>query len=278
MQSLVSVIIPNYNGGKYLTQALENKFSQNYSNIEVIVIDNGSTDDSLSQVSLFQGRIKICKSENFGAASARNVGLLEPKGDLIAFLDSDDLWMPNKLSMQVTLLESENLDLVYCSGQEFTDNNALGLVHSAQYKGYCYQFYKNYPSHYVLAISPSGVALRKSIIRKSGIFETQIPAPTESWDSFRRYCQFAKVGYCSEVLVMRRIHDNNISKQSLLGYNRGNRNSIQKMFIDDSSIVLVEKRVIWTRFHHVSFKGFIKNGDMTLGILALVQILSLILK
>ena len=272
MTYLVSVIIPTFNSGPYLREAIESVLNQDYTNLEVIVVDDGSTDDSIGEISDLLSAIILIKMENNGAATARNAGILASRGEYIAFLDSDDIWKRNKLSKQISLMEEDHLDLVYCNGQEFTNNNDLGLVHFAKYQGDCYKYYVRYPTRDVLAIGPSGALIKQSLLIHSGIFDSKIPAPTEDWDFFRRYCMNAKVGFCNEVLVLRRIHENNISKKSLNSYYSGNRNSIIKMMIDDESLGFLRRRFIWARFNYTSAKGFIKNKEIKSGISSFVKI------
>jgi len=81
MHPLVSVIIPTYNSGVFLKEAVESALDQDYPNLEVVVVDDGSTDDSLSLVTKYFDRIQIVKSQNFGAASARNLGILASSGE-----------------------------------------------------------------------------------------------------------------------------------------------------------------------------------------------------
>lgn len=262
MFPLVSVIIPTYNSGSYLKEAVESALGQDYPNLEVIVIDDGSTDESLSLLRPYFNRVLIISSQNFGAASARNFGILASSSEYLAFLDSDDKWLPNKISVQVKQMLEEKLDLIYCAGQEFGTTSKVGKVHVPMFKGDCYQFFKKYPSRDIVAIGPSGVVLKKSILHKSGIFDTKIPAPSEDWDFFRRYSRYAKFGYCADVLVLRRIHENNISKKSILGYYLGNRNSLIKMFLDDPQIGAIEKRLIWMRYNFISTKAFAKRGEI----------------
>ena len=256
MYPLVSVIIPTYNSSSYLKEAVESALGQDYPNLEVLIIDDGSTDNSLSLIRSFHDRVEILKSENFGAASARNLGIQASSGEYLAFLDSDDKWVSNKISVQIKQMLEERLDLIYCAGQEFSAKSGAGKIHTPIFKGDCYQFYKRYPSRDIVAIGPSGVVLKKSILHKSGIFDTKIPPPSEDWDFFRRYSRYAKFGYCSDVLVLRRIHENNTSKKSILGYYLGNRNSLLKMFLDDPQIGAFEKRLIWTKYNFISTKAF----------------------
>jgi glycosyltransferase involved in cell wall biosynthesis len=262
MFPLVSVIIPTCNSGSYLKEAVESALGQDYPNLEVIVIDDGSTDESLSLLTPYFNRVLIISSQNFGAASARNFGIMESSGEYLAFLDSDDKWLPNKISVQIKQMFEEKLDLIYCAGQEFGTTSEVGKIHVPMFKGDCYQYFKKYPSRDIVAIGPSGVVLKKSILHKSGIFDTKIPAPSEDWDFFRRYSRYAKFGYCADVLVLRRIHENNISKKSILGYYLGNRNSLIKMFLDDPQIGVIEKRLIWMRYNFISTKAFAKRGEI----------------
>ena len=261
MSGLVSIIIPTYNSGIFLSEAVESALKQDYLNTEIIVIDDGSSDNSIEFIDLYKDRITIISTANRGAASARNTGILNSQGEFIAFLDSDDIWLPNKLSKQMDLMKSENLDLVYCSGQEFDETRKLGLVQPAKYEGDCYQYYLRYPTRDILAIGPSGVLLKRSHLAYSGFFDIRVPAPTEDWDFFRRYSLNAKIGYCDEILVQRRIHENNISKQSLVSYYNGNRSAILKLMVDDRSLNFVEKRFLWSKFQYISCKGFLKKKD-----------------
>ena len=272
MYPLVSVIIPTYNSGSYLKDAVESVLGQDYPNLEVIVIDDGSTDESLTLLAPYLNQVLIISSQNFGAASARNFGIMESSGEYLAFLDSDDKWVPNKISVQVKQMLEEELDLIYCAGQEFGATSGAGKIHAPIFKGDCYQFYKKYPSRDIVVIGPSGVVLKKSILHKSGIFDTKIPAPSEDWDFFRRYSRYAKFGYCTDVLVLRRIHENNISKKTILGYYFGNRNALLKMFLDDPQIKTIERRTIWIKYNYMSAKAFAKRGQIPRSLWAIFQI------
>jgi glycosyltransferase involved in cell wall biosynthesis len=272
MHPLVSVIIPTYNSGTYLQEAVESVLDQDYPNLEVLVVDDGSTDESLSLLTKYSDQIQIIRSENFGAASARNLGIQTSNGEYLAFLDSDDKWIQNKISLQIGEMFDGNLDLIYCAGQEFSTIGGVGKIHEPVFKGDCYQYYKKYPSRDIVAIGPSGVVLKRSLLHKSGIFDTKIPAPSEDWDFFRRYSQHAKFGYCADVLVFRRIHENNISRKSILGYYLGNRNALLKMFLDDPQIGAIEKRCIWAKFNYMSTKAFVKRGELLRGFWTLSKI------
>ena len=103
----ISVIIPVYNGERYLAQAIESVLAQTLPPSEIIVIDDGSTDGSVAIAERFAEQVRIDQQENRGAASARNRGVDLAKGSLLAFLDADDLWTSDKLRLQVDALEKD---------------------------------------------------------------------------------------------------------------------------------------------------------------------------
>jgi glycosyltransferase involved in cell wall biosynthesis len=102
---LVSVVIPTYNRADVICTTVENIFAQTYANFEVIVVDDGSTDQTLERLAVFGDRLRIVSQANAGPAAARNRGARIAAGEFIAFQDSDDLWAPTKLEIQVRLLQ-----------------------------------------------------------------------------------------------------------------------------------------------------------------------------
>ncbi|MDT8383057.1 MAG: glycosyltransferase [Gammaproteobacteria bacterium] len=114
MMPLVSVIVPAYNCASFIEQSIQSILAQKYPNIEIIVIDDGSTDQSTELARHFGEPIKVILQTNQGPAAARNRGIRESKGEFIAFLDSDDVWLPNKLADQVTFLqENQDIGIIY---------------------------------------------------------------------------------------------------------------------------------------------------------------------
>lgn len=124
---LVSVIMPAYNAEKYIRAAIESVIRQTYENWELIVLDDGSTDSTAQTVKrLAEGdsRIRFCPNErNMGVAATRNRGFDLARGDYVALLDSDDVWLPRKLEKQLALAEETGADIVYCSYRLFDDEN-----------------------------------------------------------------------------------------------------------------------------------------------------------
>lgn len=271
MNPLVSVIIPNYNGAPFIAEALETVFEQRLNNLEVIVIDDGSTDNSMEILERFRSQIKLISTENFGAAAARNSGMKAARGEFIAFLDSDDLWTKDKLTRQLYMLQKLNLDLVYCSSQEFGNEIFSNLIHKAKYEGDCYQYFKRFPTEAIIA-QTSGAVIRASLLRYSGLFDETFSGASEDWDFFRRYCRYAKVGFCEEILVYYRRHGDSITARSVYEYNSGNRKAVLKMFTEDASIRFIERRLIWAKFNYMSGRGFLKLWKFRAGIYCLLSI------
>ena len=123
---LISVVMPNYNGYRFVEQAIDSVLSQTYKNFELLVVDDYSKDDSLSliqQKAQSDNRIRVIALEhNAGVANARNVGIKEAKGEYIALLDNDDLWTEDKLERQL-LIAQKGADIVYCSYDFIDEQN-----------------------------------------------------------------------------------------------------------------------------------------------------------
>jgi glycosyltransferase involved in cell wall biosynthesis len=104
MNSLISVIVPVYNGDLYLAAAIESILAQNYQPIEILIIDDGLTDNTAKIADRFQQHVRYIYQPNSGAPSARNLGLKMATGEIIAFLDADDIWHEQKLALQLDIL------------------------------------------------------------------------------------------------------------------------------------------------------------------------------
>jgi len=96
-ESLISCIVPVFNGERYLPEALQSILSQSYRPLEIIVADDGATDRTAEIAAAFKARVRYMKQDNAGSAAARNLGIHAASGDLLAFLDADDLWHAEKL-------------------------------------------------------------------------------------------------------------------------------------------------------------------------------------
>lgn len=127
-QTLITVVIPNYNGQRFVEQAIDSVLYQTYPNFELMVVDDGSTDNSLQLIrrkAQGDSRIHVISlAHNAGVANARNIGIKKAQGEYIAFLDSDDIWTEDKLERQLALAE-KGADIVYCSYDFIDEKNNL---------------------------------------------------------------------------------------------------------------------------------------------------------
>jgi glycosyltransferase involved in cell wall biosynthesis len=194
-QELISVIIPVYNAACFLADAIGSVFSQNYSQIQTIVVDDGSTDNSADVVRRFA--VSYIRQPNAGIAAARNTGVLAARGSLLAFLDADDLWCRDKLTRQVDLL---------------AQHPATQLV-----AGRVEQFYhESYAGTQVPLPAPANVAytagallIRRRDFFRVGMFNTKLQVG-EFIDWHSRAINLGLREFClNEVVLRRRIHGEN---------------------------------------------------------------------
>src|ERR1051325_4147820 len=127
MQHRVSIIMPAYNAGRYVEEAIRSVVGQSYADWELIVVDDGSTDETANIVRAYtatDNRVRYLHQENGRQGKARNTGVANSTGSLVAFLDADDLWLSEKLELQVHALQEMEADLVYSAGFVFVEGDA----------------------------------------------------------------------------------------------------------------------------------------------------------
>jgi teichuronic acid biosynthesis glycosyltransferase TuaG len=127
MPPLISIVMPAYNAERYLTASIASVQCQTFTDWELLVIDDGSIDTTAEiarSCADDDARIKVFSQSNGGQAKARNTGLAASRGNLIAFLDADDLWLPEKLAAQIAVLDRTNVDLVFSDGYIFSEDGA----------------------------------------------------------------------------------------------------------------------------------------------------------
>jgi len=117
MSPFISVIIPTYNRWPWVGEAVQSVLAQSYRSFELIVVDDGSTDVTAQEMGKFAGDLRLVRQSRRGVAAARNRGVTLARGKYIAFLDSDDLWLPDKLAIQTAFM-GQNLDIEICQTEE----------------------------------------------------------------------------------------------------------------------------------------------------------------
>ncbi len=196
----VSVIIPTYNRRDSVREAIESVLKQRIPPYEVIVVDDGSEDDTNSVVRGFGGRVRYERTGHRGVSAARNVGVGLSRGSWIAFLDSDDLWLPDKLRIQMDFLKA-NAAYRICQTEEVWVRDGR-RVNPKRYhekpEGYCFERLLER-----CLVSPSAVVLRRSLLDEAGGFDEEMPA-CEDYDLWLRIgCRYA-FGLVRRPLVIKR--------------------------------------------------------------------------
>lgn len=134
-QSIVSVVIPFFRGKEWLREALESVVNQTYKSIEIIIVNDGSHEDISSIVNKYEDKIKYYSQKNKGAAAARNIAIDYCSGDYVAFLDSDDIWLPNKLEVQIKFMKENNSLWSHSNYIKFDSRNNKEVYDISKFKG-----------------------------------------------------------------------------------------------------------------------------------------------
>ena len=179
---LVSAIIPTFNRGWIIAEAVESILDQNYPNIETIVIDDGSTDDTAKKLSPYLDKITYLQQGNKGVSAARNLGIKKSSGQFTAFLDSDDLWTNEKISCQIDFFQS-NPEAMICQTEELWIRNGKRVNPKHKHKKLSGMIFE--PSLELCLVSPSAVMIKKELFGITGLFDENLPA-CEDYDLWLR--------------------------------------------------------------------------------------------
>ena len=216
MSPLVSVIIPTYNRAKYLRQCIESALSQDYPNLEVIVVDNGSinsTSETPQILASFGNKIKCLKEEKKGTSAARNKGLRAARGEFIAFLDDDDFYLPGKISLSVRKLQEDlSVSLVYT---DYLEVNSEGRRTKTQRRNHpqAEKFLRTFLKGFHFL--PSTVLMHKECLEKTGHFDETMQYSTDTDLWFRMLKAGYRFGHIPEPLTAYRWHPENHSRTAV---------------------------------------------------------------
>lgn len=210
----ISVIIPCYNGEKFIGDAIESVIRQTYQHWELFIVDDGSTDNSkeIVQRYLTDRRIKLIEHKcNKGISKTRNTGIKLSGGDYIALLDQDDVWFPNKLKMQIDCFKEsqENVGIV-CTGMIFTDEK---LKPQRNLRGFKDDDHRELIKKAYLqpTNSASIMMIKENCFSQLGLFDENL----HGWDDFEMWMRIAtqyKIKYIKEPMVKKRMHPRNTQK------------------------------------------------------------------
>ena len=198
---LVSVIIPTFNRAGVVLQAVASVLSQNYEPLELVVVDDGSTDDTTSKLAplAISGQLKLLAQPNRGVSAARNAGILATTGPLIAFLDSDDQWLMGKIQAQVDFFH-KNPNAVLVQTQEQWVRNGRRVNPGVKHLKKAGDIFMD--SLKLCLISPSAVMLKRSLLEEVGLFDEKLLA-AEDYDLWLRILNRYPVGLIDKEMVVR---------------------------------------------------------------------------
>lgn len=208
----VSVIIPAYNISSFVAQTLDSVFSQTYTDFEIILLNDGSKDTAELKKVLesFSDRIIYAEQPNLGASEARNAAICIAHGELLAFLDGDDIWLPEFLESQINYLEKNKLDMVYCDAELFGEEHFTGD-----------HYMRTSPSNGAVTtaslisaecnVITSGTILKKKIVEEVHLFDTKLKRMQDFDLWFRVAGIGAKIGYQKKILIKYRVRLDSLS-------------------------------------------------------------------
>jgi glycosyltransferase involved in cell wall biosynthesis len=199
----VSVVIPAYNSAKYLRQAIRSVLDQTHRVLEVVVVDDGSSDNSALLANRFGSPVQVLRREHGGIGASRNAGFAVARGEFIALLDADDLWEPEKLERQLAMFADDpGLDIVFTGVDQFVSPELEGLAVS-ELQG---------PS--ATGVMPSALLMRAAVVERVGPYREDISAG-EFLDWFdRARAAGCRIDHVEGPLVRRRIHDSNTGRNN----------------------------------------------------------------
>jgi len=209
MINRVSVIVPTYNRGEVLPRALRSVFLQTSPVAEVIVVDDGSTDNTAALVQHDFAEAVLIQQPNHGVSYARNRGLEKASGEWLALLDSDDEWKPTKIEMQLRALQDDPAARI-CHTDEIWVRNGRRVNPTNKHRKMGGQIFRHCLPR--CAISPSSVLLHRSLIDEFGNFDETLPV-CEDYDFWLRLCSALPVIYVQKKLVVKYGgHDDQLSR------------------------------------------------------------------
>tara|TARA_B100000959_G_scaffold144704_1_gene151953 strand:+ start:60 stop:935 length:876 start_codon:yes stop_codon:yes gene_type:complete len=255
---VVSVVVPTYNRAERLGETLRSVLNQIWQDFELIVVDDGSTDDTRNVLDSFPRAQCILMPENHGVSRARNEGLARARGRYICFLDSDDLWDENKLQTQIQWME-DNADCQVCYTDEIWIRKGVRVNQMNKHRKYSGDIFR-----YCLPmciVSPSSAMLRAELFEEVGNFDESLPA-CEDYDLWLRIAEKYPFHFIEEFLIIKQGgHADQLSRR-YWGMDRFRVAALQKL-LDRNSLEgdrLQQTRATLLEKCSILIQGFVKRG------------------
>ncbi len=226
---LVSVVIPAYNAAWCVERAIRSALGQDYPHVEIIVVDDGSTDGTPRILERYENEVRVLRKENGGLSSARNAGIAAARGDYVAFLDADDFWFPKKLSRQMSLMTANPaLGFTSTAAIVVTEKGTPLSVWRCPREGPCLTT-AIFSRLSAVPGSGSGVVVQRRLFDRAGLFDERLPS-VEDVDMWLRLSSVTSYACLDEPLVVIVRHGSGMSRngkvmrEATLAVLRKNRN------------------------------------------------------
>ena len=255
----VSVIIHTFNNEKFIAETIESVLKQTYNDYEIIVVDDGSEDGTRDVLLPYMQDIRYHYKENGGIASAKNAGISLSNSEFIAFLDHDDLWVPDKLKIQMEHFSSNpQVGLVYAKYTSFRNDKELRTKPEKGYSGWIFKelLSKSF-------IQTSTVMVKRECLNAVGPYDESFTLGDE-YDMFLRVAKRFQCGFVDKELTRYRIHDRNASKDDLL-FDKENLRVFKKVYNGYTDLDEKEKKILRKRIAMYSLKvakGLYNQGQL----------------
>ncbi len=256
----VSAVIPVFNGELYVAEAIRSVLEQTHPVAECIVVDDGSVDATAAVVAEFGDRVAYVRQDNAGVSTARNRGATLAQADLVAFLDHDDAWMPQKLERELAALASENATMVTCASQLVDGQGVLIGEHHLRARGDLLIGMLTFDGSEIPSCSSTGV-IRKADFHRFGGFDPRLGTSAD-WDLLLNVLLRGKLSYVDEPLIRYRVHDSNMSR-NVLATERDMRYALRKAFVDPAlpSDVRRIKRKAYSGLFRMLAGSYLASGN-----------------
>jgi glycosyltransferase involved in cell wall biosynthesis len=258
----VSILMNCFNGAQFLKEAIDSVYSQTYTDWEIIFIDNCSTDNSLKIVNSYDSRIKVSKTnENIPLGAARNFGINKCSGEFIAFLDVDDVWLPNAIKLLITSITSGDYALAYAGHLNInTNNKVIGKKIPKRKKGMIFgELLKQFDIPIVASMVSSQHLLKSGLL-----FDDNIHASEE-------YCLFMQLAVKNsfiannEFVTKYRIHDNALTSKTASKWGNERRYTLKKIVKENPEVknkYLIELNEAYARAAYYDAQFYMSIKDV----------------
>jgi glycosyltransferase involved in cell wall biosynthesis len=252
---LVSVIIPTYNSADFLMEAIESVLDQTWGDFEIIVVDDGSTDGTPERVRRYDDKVRYFYKKNGGPSSARNMGVKQARGGYVAFLDSDDVWEPEKLRVQMHVVSEHPENKLVC-----TDSALMGRRGTREGKLKRDLMGNLFPILYSNSfIRTSTVVMAKACFQTVGFFDERYRS-AEDYDLWLRVAKRYPIAYIKQPLVRYRKHEDNVSLDKITL--RHNALNVLRAHYDRREISPRAYRIRMSNLHLYFGRAYLRLGDV----------------